>query len=759
MNISDEELESVGNGIQISGLEDTRTSTDSTRIVPSVSMMNFISTDENDKPNEFIKGCDEAAIDADLAEEEKHAHSDSGQPLLKKILNLSVLTVGAVGVVYGDATTCPLYTNGAIFSLFHGNHEVPNEDDILGALSTTIYGTILIICIKYGIFMLEMDNNGEGGILALTSLVPHYKKSDGLLKYIFYVVVVVVSLLGSAIFLATGVIAPPVGVLSAIEGLKSDTPTAMDNWVVPISAIILILLFMCQRFGTAKVGLLFGPIMVVWCFAISGVGIYNIAQNPAVFAAFNPGCIFKLLDNRGWTGVKMLSGVILSLSGAEPMYGDLGHFGKLPMRLSWYIFAFPAVILCYMGQAAFLLKEPKYFTNAFYASLPTPVYWPMFILATLGTIIAAQAMITGTFSIVAAAAQMDFFPKTKLYYTSTHAGQIYIPSVNWALMVACIGSMIILPDSEELAESYCIAVAAVLLITAVLYIAAMFVSSTRAKWIRWLLAAAFIVAFMPTLTFFMIGNLPKLATYGWFPAAISAVLFIVMMAWWLGQQRFYQSNGSDLITTFDEFRNKYEDVNRVQGNVGVFYSNANGVPSYAAKYIQLMQTLPETIVFLNIRFYQVPVVKEKYRVSVKKLHKNMYRVTARYGFLEGIEMNIPEVIRKAGFAVSDTLNQVGDVSKDALNGEVEITGVGSDDEDIVKHRKMTKSASRYVLPQGPLCAYFVPSYNLKVNQKEWFFVRYPKNVYIFMQRNSLSITHSFQIPVDLMIELGTVVYI
>jgi KUP system potassium uptake protein len=470
-----------------------------------------------------------------------------------------------------------------------------------------------------------------------------------------------------------------------------------------------------------------------------------------------------LLQERGMQGVKMLTGVILALSGAEPMYGDLGHFGKGPLRVSWYLVALPAILLCYMGQSAWLIDNPTDHKNVFYASTPTPIYWPMFILATMGTIIASQAMITGTFSLISAAAQMDFFPKTKLYYTSTHAGQIYIPSVNWMLMAACLGTTIAFGDSEKLADAFGLAIAAVLVLTTFLYMAAAMTSTKRTLWVRTAFTSVFTIAFLPLMLFLLLGNAAKFLPYGWAPMAIALVCFLVMLVWWLGQLRFKHGSGTDVVMTHQEFSERFEEIPRTPGGIGVYYTDAPGVPSYVHKYVQLMQTLPETIVFLQIKMYQVPEVKEKYRVSVKKLGEKMYRVTARYGFLEAMDMNIPAVIEKAGFSNNTNNSSVGDVSEISLGGVTDILAsdvqLDEEDEEIRKHRQMTKSASRFQLPPGPQTAYFVPSYNLKVNQKQWFFIRYPKNIYIFMQRNSLAPTHAWQIPVDLMIELGTVVYV
>lgn len=274
MNISEEELS------RVSGTKITLPSEHRRTLPSSTSMLSFISADES--PSEFVTGSDESAIDIALEEEERHAHEIAGTSRLRKFWDFFLLTVGAVGVVYGDITTSPLYTFTAIFI-----EAQPDEIDNLGSLSMIIYSTIIVICIKYGIFMLEMDNNGEGGVLALTALIPDYKKSDGKAKYYFRETVVIVSLMASALFLATGVIAPPVGVLSAIEGLKA-IDTSMEPWIVPISCLILVALFLFQRFGTAKVGMLFGPIMVIWCFAISIIGIYNLSIQPAAFKAFNP---------------------------------------------------------------------------------------------------------------------------------------------------------------------------------------------------------------------------------------------------------------------------------------------------------------------------------------------------------------------------------------------------------------------------------------------------------------------------------------
>jgi KUP system potassium uptake protein len=648
--------------------------------------------------------------------------------------------------VYGDLATSPLYTFSAIFS------EQPTEIDNLGALSLIIYSIISIVTIKYALFVLQVDNEGEGGILALTALLPDYKWEDGRAKYIGKECCVFLSIVGAAFVLGDSVITPPISVLSAIEGIGAGNET-MQQAVVPITIAILIALFAFQRFGTAKVGLLFGPVLLLWCIAIASIGIYNISLNPASFKAFNPLYVIYLFQNRGAAAVRMFAGVVLALTGCEAMYADLGHFGKGPIRVSWLLVVQPAVILCYMGQSSHLLNEPKNWESAFYNSTPSPIYWPMVILATVSTIIASQAMITGAFSLVSQASQLDYFPKLKIYHTSTqHEGQIYIPAVNWTLMIGCILLTVLFKSSANLADAFGLAVCGVLVITTILYVAAVLVTWQKHIGIKLAFLIPFTIAFLPVLIFFFMANLVKFFTGGWIPLAIGLVCFFVMLIWKLGLAHFRKHVGEDNHMSFDEFAEKTAHITRVKG-IGVFYSHAkNGVPTYIRKHVQLFSILPERIVFLNIKFYKVPFVKEELRASVRTLSKNTYLVTIRYGFMEAGDMNVPEVIRQANMVMDEDLRKSSPTSKspDDIDEKVVIDHQFKIFDDLGLVETTT---------EGLPIIYFVPGYYLKPDQTKWFWRRYALALFIFMKRNSLSEIQGWKLPHDSIIELGTVTVI
>ncbi|KAL0481866.1 potassium transport system protein kup [Acrasis kona] len=698
-------------------------------------------------------------IEKSVMDHHNHAHDSS-----KKNRAFLLMALTCVGVVYGDLATSPLYTFSAIFE------QEPTEIDNLGALCMIIYSVIGIVSIKYAGMIIQLDNDGEGGILALTALIPDWKWEESRFKYIVKEACAFMSLIGAAFVLGDSAITPPISVLSAIEGLGSVLGDNAQNITVVATVVILIALFGFQRFGTAKVGLLFGPIMFLWCLCIAAIGIYNISTNAGSFKAFNPYYIVLLFQERGTKAIRMFAGVVLALTGCEAMYADLGHFGKGPIRLSWLVIVQPSVILCYMGQSSHLLSNPKNWESAFYNSTPSPIYWPIVVLATLSTIIASQAMITGAFSLISQASQLDYFPRLKIYHTSLqHEGQIYIPAVNYALLAGCILLTVLFKTSAALADAFGLAVCGVLLVTMLLYVVAVAV-----KWnVHWGLRALFLVpftlAYLPLLTFFFSANLVKFFTGGWIPLVIGFVCFGVMLIWRNGLTRFKQLTGQDNVMRFDEFAEKTAHITRVKG-LGVFYSHSkHGVPTYIRKHVQLCSVLPERMVFLTVKSFKVPFVKEELRATIRVLSHNMYLITARYGFMETADMNVPEVVRRANEILLESLEvdpQPDQQEEEEQRGtyhsrrraSLDYSSPLSNEQIIIEHQsKIFEDLGLIQLGNdGNPVIYYVPGYHLKTNKSKWFWNRYPLNLFIFMHKNSYSQISGLQIPVENTVELGTV---
>jgi KUP system potassium uptake protein len=563
----------------------------------------------------------------------------------KKLFGVFYLILGSIGIVFGDLATSPLYIFSAIYT------GEPTEIDILGALSLIIYSVITIVTVKYVIFIMALDNDGEGGVFALAALVPDWKwdKKGTLtskLKYVTKRSCIYLSIVCASFVLGDSVITPPISVLSALEGIETAAPS-FQPIVVPLAVIILILLFLGQRLGTSKVGMLLGPIMLLWAATLSALGIYNITLNPRALLAFNPAYGYFFFQKNGTQGFEMFAGVVLCITGVEAMYADMGHFGKLPIRVGWIVFVFPSVILSYIGQSAYLMNNPSGWQGAFYASVPGPVYWPVLVLATLATIIASQAMITGAFSLISQAVALGYFPRVKIVHTSkAHEGQIFIPMINIFLLIMCVALVIAFQSSSRLASAYGLAVCGVLVLTTIIYMIVVIITWKCYLVLRILYLIPFTVLFMPIQAFFFAANASKFITGGWLPFVIGIAFTIIMVIWFWGSENLRKINHNDVVLSFEDFRRKTEMLKRVKG-VGVFFVNSShGVPRYLTKFTKTLSTLPEIVVFVSVKYYKVPFVSEKHRMSVYMIHDNMFRIVARYGFFEK-KVVLPQVIDMA----------------------------------------------------------------------------------------------------------------
>ena len=548
---------------------------------------------------------------------------------------LAVLALGALGVVYGDIGTSPLYALRECFSPEHGL--IPTERNILGILSLILWSLTLIVSVKYLGFVMRADNKGEGGILSLLSLAFPERKSPeaGRLAAVF----VGLGIFGAALLYGDGMITPAITVLGAIEGLKIATP-AFEHWVVPITVIILIGLFACQRIGTAGMGKVFGPIMVLWFVVISVLGVRGILRAPEVLGALNPMHAVDFLGRNGSLGFLVLGAVFLAITGAEALYADMGHFGRRPIRLAWFVMVMPALMLNYFGQGALLLHDPAAAENPFFLLAPAWALYPLVIIATAAAIIASQALISGAFSLTMQAIQLGYCPRMKVEHTSSSTrGQIYIPYVNWILMLACIGLVIGFGSSSNLAAAYGIAVTLTMIITTLLFY---FVARRQWNWNVWL-AGIFCGVFLIIEVAFFGANLLKIAHGGWFPLVMGLLIFTAMSTWKTGRRVL----GERLRSSFIPLDLFLADVqlnapHRVAGTAVFLSSNAGSTPLALLHNLKHNRVLHQRVIFLTIQTEDAPHIHVTNRIELEKLREGFYRVVARYGFME--DPNVPEIL-------------------------------------------------------------------------------------------------------------------
>jgi KUP system potassium uptake protein len=535
---------------------------------------------------------------------------------------LALLCLASLGIVYGDIGTSPLY---ALRECFYGQHSIPpTHANVLGVLSLILWSLLLIISVKYLILILRADNRGEGGILALATLV-----SDvvGRGKIFF-----LLGLFGAALLYADGMITPAISVMSAVEGLHVATPF-FNHYLVPIAIVILIALFFFQSHGTTGVGKVFGPVTVVWFVAISALGIHQIGRAPEVLAAINPYHGFEFFLNNGWTGFVVLGAVFLAITGGEALYADIGHFGTRPIRLTWFVIVLPALTLNYFGQGALVLVEPNSAANPFFRMTPPWALYPMVILATAAAIIASQAIISGAFSLTMQAIQLGYMPRLKVNYTSERIiGQIYVPTVNWALMICCIGLVLGFRSSSNLAAAYGVAITTTMLITTILFYVV-----ARKRW-HWPAAAA-----LPVATFFIIidlaffsANMLKIAHGGWFPLLVSGVILFLMLTWRKGR-RVLRGHLGDICIPLDIFLPDLQrkSIRRVPGTAIFMSGNRSGTPLALLHNLKHNKVLHEQVVLLTVQTAEVPYLTNmRDRVALENLGEGFWRVQIHFGFME-----------------------------------------------------------------------------------------------------------------------------
>jgi KUP system potassium uptake protein len=548
------------------------------------------------------------------------------------------LVLGALGIVYGDIGTSPLYALKECFSPENPHAMPASPANILGVLSLIVWSLVLLVTIKYLTFVLRADNRGEGGILALLSLAVPERRARGTRR--LRNGLIAMGIFGAALLYGDGIITPSITVLSAIEGLKVATPL-FERSVLPLTVLVLVAMFSFQRFGTGIVGSIFGPVMVIWFASLALMGILGVVREPSVLAALNPIHGFQFLIENGWAGFVVLGSVFLAVTGAEALYADMGHFGRKPIQRAWFSIVFPGLLLNYFGQGALLLNNPAAAVNPFYRLAPSWAVLPLVAIAAMAAVIASQALISGAFSLTMQAIQLGFCPRLEIDHTSPEErGQIYVPYVNWTLMLACIWLVAEFKNSSNLAAAYGTAVSLTMIITTVLFYV---VARTIWKWNFWL-ATALCGAFLLVELAFFTANALKILHGGWFPLVVGIVIFTLMSTWKRGRQMLAHK----LRVTSLPLNSFLADVQqhppmRVRGTAVFLFSNAEGTPMALLHNLKHNMILHERVVILTIVTDEIPHVESPQRVTVEGLGNNFYRVIGHYGFME--DPDVPQLLR------------------------------------------------------------------------------------------------------------------
>jgi KUP system potassium uptake protein len=609
------------------------------------------------------------------------------------------LVLLATGVVFGDIGTSPLYAIKECIDPTHGVSTT--QANLFGLLSLVVWSLTMVVTVKYLTFIMRADNHGEGGILALLALVPSRARATS--ARIGWLTALVI--FGAALLYGDGVITPAISVLSAVEGLEVAT-TRLTPLVIPVTIAILLGLFALQRRGTARIGGVFGPIMVAWFMTIGLLGAVQIVRCPSVLQAVNPLHAIRFFAAHRWTAFAVLGSVVLVITGGEALYADMGHFGRRPIRIAWYAIVMPALLANYFGQAAYVLLHPDAAGNPFFALVPPGLIYPMVALATVATIIASQALISGAYSLTRQAVQLGFCPRVTIVHTSgTAEGQIYIPEVNTALAIACVWLVLTFKASSALAAAYGIAVTGTMGITSIVYFAVL----TQAwKWRVWK-AALLVGVFLSFDIPFFAANTLKLFQGGWFPVVVGGALFLVMTTWKTGRAHLGRAL-ADKMLPIDAFVADIASFHphRVAGTAVFMSSNPKGVPIVLLHHWKHNQVLHQTVVLLSVISEPVPEVADEEQLNVTDLGHGLHQVTAHYGFME--TPNVPGILAKA--------------------------------------------AARYGLPFVPSrTSYYLGRETLLTSGQSRMF-RWRKALFSFVSRNARSATQYFGIPADRVVELG-----
>ena len=610
--------------------------------------------------------------------------------------NLSKLMLGAIGVVYGDIGTSPLY---ALKETFAGHHPLPvTETNVLGVLSVMFWTIMLLVSLKYVAIIMRADNRGEGGSLSLLALAGELNAQRPKTKWLL----ATLGVFAAALFYGDSMITPAISVLSAVEGLNVVAPQ-LGGYVLPVTLLVLTALFMVQKHGTGMMGMAFGPIMIFWFFTLGVLGALSIAQSPHVLFALNPLFAYHFLVFDPWLSFLTLGSVVLAVTGGEALYTDMGHFGKFPIRLTWFSFVLPALVLNYFGQGALLLGNPQAIENPFYLLAPAWALLPMVLLATAATVIASQAVISGAFSVASQSVQMGFLPRMQIRQTSDKAhGQIYVPLTNWTLYLAVVYLVFTFQSSSNLAAAYGIAVTGTMMIDTIL------IAFVLVAW-RWspLLVVPLIGTFFCIDLAYFSANALKIPQGGWFPLGIAAISFAVLTTWKRGRKLLFEEialRSVPIQTIIDGTDN----VNRIPGTA-IFLTGVNeGAPAALLHNLKHNQVLHERNILLSVIVEDKPYVSKGDRLLVDDLGKNFYRVRVFYGFMQ--TPNVPDAL--------------------AL-------------------------CASWDLPIDMMTTSFFTSRALIVSAPRPGMMKWRELLFIMMSRNAMNVADFFKIPTNRVIEMGT----
>lgn len=615
---------------------------------------------------------------------------------------LYLLTLGALGVVYGDIGTSPLY---ALRECFHGAHGIDvTHANIFGVLSLIVWALILVISIKYLVFVMKADNKGEGGILALMSLAQPDKRAT---RQQSIGIITILGLFGAALLYGDGIITPAISVISAVEGLKIATPL-FEPYILPITVIILTSLFFIQKRGTAHIGKAFGPVILLWFITLAALGVYGIAKAPEILQALNPWYGLSFLITNGWHGLVVLGSVFLVVTGGEALYADMGHFGRKPIQLGWFFIALPALILQYFGQGALLLHDPLAASNPFYLLSPSWALYPLVMLSTSATVIASQALITGAFSLSQQAIQLGFLPRMAVKYTSAREmGQIYIPFINWALLAGTLILVFEFQTSANLAAAYGIAVTATMVITTLLTYVVM---RYRWQWHPYAVVPLVVFFLLIDLAFFG-ANVIKVIEGGWFPIVVGFMILTLMLTWKQGRLILAQrllAISTPLATFMKDMVPQVRT--RIPGTAVFLTATSQGTPPALLHNVRHNMVLHETVLLLTIQTFEQPYTSDDERIQIEVIGGGLYRIIASYGFME--PPNVPEILA--------VLAQKG--------------------------LPLTIKTTTFFLGRETIIATENPGMAI-----------WRERLFAFMARNALRASDYFQIPADQSIEIGTVI--
>ncbi|UKE52777.1 potassium transporter Kup [Xanthomonas translucens] len=535
------------------------------------------------------------------------------------------MVLGAIGVVFGDIGTSPLYTLKEAFSPHYGL--TPDHDTVLGILSLVFWALMIVVTLKYVAIIMRADNDGEGGIMALTALAQRTLPGGSRSVY----VVGILGIFGASLFFGDGVITPAISVLSAVEGLEVAAPR-LHSFVVPITVMVLVMLFVAQRFGTERVGKAFGPITVLWFLALGAIGVYNLTKAPEVLHALNPWWGVRFFAEHNWHAVFVLGAVVLAVTGGEALYADMGHFGAKAIRYSWNFLVLPMLTLTYLGQGALMLRDPAAVRNPFYESVPEWGLYPMIVLATAATVIASQAVITGAYSVASQAIQLGYIPRMHIRHTShSTIGQIYIPGVNWMLLALVIMAVLGFGNSTALATAYGVSVTGTMLITTVLMVIYARANPRVPRVLLWMMAVVFVAVDCA----FFYANIIKFMDGAWFPLLLGLILFTLMRTWRRGRkllQGEIRKDGIKLDTFLPGLM--LAPPVRVPGTAVFLTADPLVVPHALMHNLKHNKVLHERNVFLTVETLPVPYATAKQRLKMDAIGDEFYRVIVRFGFME-----------------------------------------------------------------------------------------------------------------------------